>query len=81
MALSPRMHVKTALYFVAQRSSCATRKFLHDYIQQIHPGANLSVGNAKALYNIGKASFTNMQFTFKKTVVGLARTYISNHER
>ena len=81
MALSPRMHVKTALQFITQRSSGATQKFLHDYIVQMHPEANLSVGNAKALYNIGKTSFVNMRFTFKKTIVGLARSYISNHER
>jgi hypothetical protein len=81
MALSPKIHVKTALQFVAQRSSPDTRRFLHDYIMQMYPEANLSIGNAKALYNIGKTSFINMRFAFKKTIVGLAQSYISNHER
>jgi hypothetical protein len=81
MALSPKIHTKTALQFVAQRSSPATWKFLHGYIMQICPTANLSLGNAKALYNIGKTSFVNMRFAFKKTIIGLAQGYISNHER
>ena len=80
-ALSPQLHIKTALQFISQHASNTTHKFLRDFIMQKHPGANLSVGNAKALYSIGKTSFVNMRFTFKKAIIRLAQAYISNNER
>jgi hypothetical protein len=80
-SLTTQMHVKTALQFFAQRGPKATRLFLLDLIKNMHPLANPSFGNARALYIIGKTSITNMRYTFKKTITSLAQAYIANHER
>jgi hypothetical protein len=55
--LSSRLHIKTALQFISQRDSNTTLKFLRDCIMEMYSTANLLVGNAKMLYNIGKTSF------------------------
>jgi hypothetical protein len=47
----------------------------------MHPSANPSFGNARALYIIGKTSFMNMRYIFKKSIMTLAQAYIANHER